>query len=28
MGQPFSPFKKEILASNGRLHAHLIELLS
>jgi len=28
MGQPFSPFKKEILASNGRLHAQLIELLS
>lgn len=27
MGQPFSPFKKEILASNGRLHSLLLELV-
>jgi len=27
-GQPFSPFKKEIVASNGRLHPLLLELLS
>jgi myo-inositol-1(or 4)-monophosphatase len=27
MGQPFSPFKKEILASNGRLHPLLLELV-
>jgi len=26
-GQPFSPFKNEILASNGRLHALLLELV-
>ena len=27
MGQPFSPFKQEILASNGRLHPLLLELI-
>lgn len=27
-GQPFSPFKKEILASNGRLHPNLLELIA
>jgi len=27
-GRNFSPFKTEILASNGRLHPHLLELLS
>lgn len=27
-GQPFSPFKKEIVASNGRLHSLVLELLS